>query len=235
MFVSNRRSAQSGGYVRNQDAGFSKWRNLRSCIEFEFTLRLGYAFPHGYYLLRHWFCFERELDVFIPIVGMHTNCRTRDARFEIFNMVQFEILYWWISFHILKLGIVLTLKQSGTGNPLARESNFGLGKFFHVALGSWATGGFFALDFGWPGLGFGILELAWRMLRVLILKKKLQVVSSLTWLWQVADSLVTSSKIESTMLNPWAPHRYIALLLSCDAEWGMVEVSILSALSWNQN
>lgn len=71
MFLSNRRSAQSGGNVMKQDAGFSKWCNLRSCIEFEFTLRLGYAFPHGHYSLRECFYFERELAVFVSIVGMH--------------------------------------------------------------------------------------------------------------------------------------------------------------------
>ena len=71
MLASNRWSAQSGGCVMNQDAGFLKWCNLRSCIEFEFTLRLGYAFPHGHCLLRQCFCSERELDVFVLIVGIH--------------------------------------------------------------------------------------------------------------------------------------------------------------------
>ena len=71
MLASNRWSAQSGGCVMNQDAGFLKWCNLRSCIEFEFTLRLGYAFPHGHCLLRQCFCSERELDVFVSIVGIY--------------------------------------------------------------------------------------------------------------------------------------------------------------------
>lgn len=48
-----------------QDAGFSEWCNLRSCIEFEFILRLGFAFLRGHFLLRQCFGFKRELDVFV--------------------------------------------------------------------------------------------------------------------------------------------------------------------------
>lgn len=73
----------------NEDARFSKWCNSRSCIEFEFSLRLGL---HGHFLLRQCFCFVREFDVFrINHSNVRSGGNVMNARFSTWCNLRFFI------------------------------------------------------------------------------------------------------------------------------------------------